>query len=220
MTERNLKITFRLDGTGVYYDPTEPPMLDAIMACIRARHYVHGDPPGRDEKPDEIPIPFKKWAINGAWGYHASALFPLEPGGDEQIIFLRRRYRQGRAELAEGSPNLTNGTYRDWNLPLPILLTPALVAYCVYTGDRKVKDLRRDLVRDVKWIGKKRSHGRGRVVGVEIDLIEEDRSLYYQGQAMRYLPDPDGVRMVRTRPPYWNNYDKTACCEIGDNHQP
>ena len=34
-------------------------------------------------------------------------------------------------------------------------------------------------------------------------------------RAMRWLPDKNGARVVRTRPPYWNIVDAVPCCEVG-----
>ena len=208
---RPLKITFHLDGSGVYYDPFEPPMLDGILAAVAARHHVHGEPPGRDEPPDEIPLPLAKWRAGGCWGWRASALFP-EGETAESLVYWRKRFRQHRVEITEGSPNLTNGIYRDWNMPLPLLLTRRMVAYCV--GDRR--NIRHELVRGVRWVGKKRAHGRGRVVGIDIEVIEHDYSIERDGRLMRWMPREDGTRLVRPRPPYWNIVGRVRCAEIGE----
>lgn len=206
---RPLKLTFSLDGTGVYYDPAEPPTLDGILAAILCRFHVHGEPPARDEPPFDVPLPLKRWRIGGAWGWHASALFP-DGLSTESLQHWRKRFRQNRVELTEGSPNLTNGVYRDWNMPLPLLLAPRLVAYAFGEAGR----LRRELRRDLKHIGKKRAHGRGAVVAIDVDEVPEDYSLVKDGLAMRWLPDPDGARLVRPRPPYWSTVGRVPCAEI------
>lgn len=205
-----LRIVFHLDGSGVYYDPAEPLTLDGILAAACSRHHVHGEPPARDEEPFDIPLPLQRWRIGDTWGWHASALFP---DGDtlESLTFWRKRMRQNRIEITEGSPNLTNGIYRDWNMPLPLLLCRSMVAYAV--GDRT--NVRRELVRSIRWLGKKRAHGRGRVISIDVERIEQDYSLIKDGVSTRWMPSGDGARLVRPRPPYWNNCGRVRCCEIG-----
>ena len=205
-----LKITFTLDGTGIYYDPLEPIMIDGLLAAALCRFHVHGEPPARDEEPKDIPLPLKKWNIGGEWGWHASALFPTD-ATEESLYYMRRRFRQHRAELTKGSPNLTNGTYRDWNVPLPLLLTRNMVGYVF--GD--ARNVRRALRRDIKNSGKKRAHGRGAVVSVSVEKITRDYSLEKDGARMRWLPSPDGSRLVRPRPPYWSSFGRVMCAEIG-----
>jgi CRISPR type IV-associated protein Csf3 len=206
-----MKITFHMDGTGLFYDPSEPIMLDGLLAAAVCRFHVHGEPPARDEEPAEIPLPLQRWQSCGAWGWHASALLPDGPTA-ESLQFWRKRFRQNRVELTSGSPNLTNGCYRDWNMPIPLLLTPRMVAYAVGNVGR----VRRELRRSIKYLGKKRAHGRGAVVGIDVEEIDRDYSLVGpNGETMRYMPTPGAVRLIRPRPPYWSSVGCVPCCEIG-----
>jgi hypothetical protein len=206
-----LKITFQLDGTGVYYDPHEPLMLDSILAAACSHHHVHGEPPARDEEPFDVPLPLSRWQHSGTWGYRASALFP-EGDTLETLRFWRKRLRQNRIELTDGSPNLTNGIYRDWNMPLPLLLCRSMVAHAV--GERR--EVRRELRRNIRWLGKKRAHGHGRVVDIEVENCEHDYSIERDGVMTRWMPQEGGTRLVRPRPPYWNICGRVACNEIGE----
>jgi CRISPR type IV-associated protein Csf3 len=206
-----LRVTFHLDGAGVSYDPLEPIMLDGIITAAVSRFHVHGEAPGRYEEPDEIPLPLAKWHIGDVWGWRASALLPDgEPM--ESLQYWRKRFRQGHVGLTQGSPNTQNGVYRDWNAPLPLLLAPRMVAYCV--GDRK--RLHKDLPRAITHIGRKRAYGKGRVNDIEIEEIDADYSLVRDGVAMRWLPTTSGTRDVRPRPPYWSAWVRVRCCEVGD----
>lgn len=215
MREINCKITFDLDGTGVFYDPYEPPMLDAIFAAARARYHVHGEPPKRDEPPDFIPLPLKIWKREGVRGWYASALFPVGEAA-EQLLSIRKRFRERRIELTQGTVNIKSGQYKNWNIEMPMLLTPQLYGYFVYLADAPLSKFKRDCIRAIKWIGKKRAEGRGCITSLEIEEIEADYSLVKDGRAMRYLPDKNGWREVRMMPPYWNNHDRVRSCEIGE----
>lgn len=210
MSMRPLKITFHMDGSGLYYDPFEPPMFDSILDALCGRRHRHGEPPARDEEPTEVNLPLAKWHDGEVWGWRASALFP-EGETAETLTYWRKRLRQNRIELTDASPNVTNGVYRDWNMPVPLLLTHSLVAYAV--GDRRY--IRNEL-RELRWIGKKRAHGHGRVVGIEVDAIEGDWSCVRDSRLTRWMPRAEGVRLVRPRPPYWNAIGRVSCGEIGD----
>ncbi len=212
MSLSNLKITFHLDGTGLYYDPYEPIHLDALMAwALMPFHRQKGDEaPTRNSEPIDVPLPLGKWHINGHWGWCASALFPEGEIG-ESLQFWRKKFRQNKIELTRGSPNLQNGIYREYNHPLPLLLTKKMIAYAV--GDRgRVHQI---LKKHIRYLGKKAAYGRGRVLSVDVNIIDNDYSLTKDGKTMRYLPYDRGIRLVRIRPPYWSNYDRILCAEIG-----
>lgn len=208
------RVLFELDGAGVYYDPMEPIMLDSLLAYCLARFHVHGEPPTRDEEPFDIPLPLQWGDVNGHRVWRASALSPIGPTA-ETVGYWRRRFRQNRADLTTGSPNLTQATYREWNMPLPLLLCRQMEAFAV--GNRA--EVQRILRRDLKYLGKKSAHGHGRIVSITCEWCEDDFSWTRQGRAMRWLPTESGTRTVRPRPPYWNNCGKTQCCEIGDAWQ-
>ncbi len=215
MSLQNLKITFHLDGTGLYYDPYEPIHLDALMAwALIPFHTQRGEePPTRNSKPTDVPLPLGKWNINGHWGWSASALFP-DGETAEGLQFWRKRFRQGKIELTQGSPNLQMGIYREYNNPLPLLLATKMIAYAV--GDRgRVQQV---LQKHIRYLGKKAAYGKGKIISIEVEIIDQDYSLVKDGRAMRFLPYENGVRQVRVRPPYWNNFEKINCCEIGDEY--
>lgn len=211
MSLKPLKITFHLDGTGVFYDPFEPTHLDGLLAWSLAAYHVSGEPPRRDDVPADIPLPLARWDVGGSWGWHASAIMPEGEKTAESLQYWRKRIRESHLDLTSGSPNRTNGIYRDWQMPMPLTLTKKMVAYAV--GDRgRVHQILR---RRVKYIGKKASIGKGRVVGVDCEVIDNDWSLVKGGVTMRWMPQTGGTRIVRPRPPYWNVVGRVECCEIG-----
>lgn len=209
MSHAPLKITFHLDGTGLIYDPAEPIHVDDLLAWDLAPRQGAPRDLTRADVPTDLRLPLKRSMINGSRVWHASALFPEGETG-ETVQFWRQRLRVNRIELTQGSPNTTNGQYRDWQMPINLLLVHRLVGYAC--GDRRevLKVLRR-----IPYLGKKRAHGWGKVVGVDVERIDEDWSLARDGEAMRYLPHPDGARLVRPAPPYWNPQGRVRCLDVG-----
>ena len=184
------------------------------MTYAVCHRHVHGEPPRRDEPPDEISLPLAARRVRGHRVYHASALLPEE----EELAWIgyvwRQRFRERFADvrLLRGSWNPQMGRWRSWQTPYRCVLVRSLVAYAVCHR----RTLLRDLRRRVRYLGKKRAHGRGRIVRIEAEHVEEDRSLVWRGRAMRYLPDEEGLRLCRPRPPYWNSVGAIRCCDVGD----
>jgi CRISPR type IV-associated protein Csf3 len=201
------KVTFTLDGSGVYYDANEPIHLDALLAWVLApkqgfRHVT------RDDEPAIIELPLKRKHYGEHWVWCASALFPVGPTG-EDLQFWRKRFRASRAELTSGSPNLTNGTFREWNQPVPLLLCTRLVAW----GNGDASAVRKAL-REVTHLGKKRAHGYGKITNCTVESCDNDYSIYNKdGCANRFIPDPRGTRKVRPIPPYWNQHGSIHCLD-------
>jgi hypothetical protein len=213
MSLRPLKITFNMDGTGVYYDAHEPMHLDGLLAWALCLYQTKGEPPLSDEVPFEPRLPLGKWNINGQWGWMASAVLP--EGEDKfSIQYYRKKFRQNRVDVTCGSPNIQSGHYREHNKPMTLLLNRKFVAYAL--GDRgRVHQI---LNKNIRFLGKKRSAGKGRILDITTEVIENDYSLVMDGCAMRYLPKNDALRKVRTRPPYWNIVDRCNCCDVGDEY--
>jgi CRISPR type IV-associated protein Csf3 len=204
------QVTFHLDGTGVYYDPFEPIHLDALLAwCLAPIHRQQQGPLQRDDPPEEVPLPLLRQHYGDIWVWRASALFPEGPQADG-LTYWRKRFRQYALEWTKGSPNLQSGVYREYNMPLPQLLCHRMVAW----GDGSAKEARK-LLKQIKHLGKKRAYGRGRVVGLEVTEAPVTSALLREGMALRWLPDANGVRLVRPRPPYWNSVGRVTCCEVG-----
>jgi len=207
----NFKIIFQLDGCGIYYDPNEPIHLDSLLAWALVPMQTTRQNLERSDTPDDIHLPLLRSTIHGSKVWHASALFPKQEG-HETLRFWRKRFDQSRIGMTSGSPNLQNGPYREYNMPVPLLLVSRIVAYA--SGNRK--EVKRILKKHIKYLGKKRAYGYGRVVSIDYEETSEDWSLAKNGKAMRWLPYPDGWRLCRVSPPYWNPVDRIQVCEIGE----
>lgn len=206
----NLQIIFYLNGEGIYYDPAEPLHLDALLAWVFVGKYVKFDSIGKSDKPFDTPLPIEKWKINGYWGWKASALFPGE-NYFESIQYWRKKFRQNRVELMNGSANLQQGIYREYNTPMRLIITDKMIAYCKGEKKKIQKALKK-----IRYLGKKTAYGKGKIIGLEVIEIQENYSIIKDGKAMRWLPDKKGIKLCRCRPPYWNRIDRVNCCEVGD----
>lgn len=215
MSLNPLKITFEIDPAGVIYDPLNPPMLDSLVDwCLSPMVRTSKEPPTRSDEPEEIRLPLGTWHVGECWGWCASALLP-EGDIQETIRHYRKKFRANRISLTNGLPNLQSGPTREYNLPFVQQLPDKLVAYTI--GDRKrINDLFR---RNLRYLGQKRHRGMGRIEDYTIEIIGDDYSLVRDGVAMRWLPDANGLREVRLRPPYWNNNNRVKCCDIGDKYE-
>lgn len=230
MALKPLKITFQMDGRGVMMNTYEPITLDGILSRELLPFHKPKSEWTEEEKendkdndqskgvvfdkglkPFEVPLPLGKWHMNGEWGWHASALFP-DDDADNSTLFWRKRFRANRIESANGNPNTQNSTYRDYNTGCELILTNTLTCHALGDRGRVAQILRR-----VKNIGKKHSVGVGLVIGVEVEVIEEDFSLFKDGKAMRYLPTDEGFSFRRMRPPYFSSYGAVTSGEIGDD---
>jgi len=208
-----LKVTFNLDGTGLYYDPVNPIHLDALIHWACTPFFVPKDQrnPARDEPPFGFRLPIRSETVNGVEIYRASALFP-EGKTNEELVHWRKKFDVSRMEVTRGSPNLTNGVYREYNQPLPLLLTHRLVGWI----ESKPKDSRK-LLGQVKYLGKKASQGYGKVIGVDIQETDDDFTLWRDGKAQRWIPSTQGQKLVRASPPYWNVCDRARCLDVGES---
>jgi CRISPR type IV-associated protein Csf3 len=211
-----LKVTFEMDIAGAIYDPFVPPTLDGIIDwCLSPMVRQSKSAPTRGGEPEEIRLPFGTWRVGKHWGWCASALQPLD---DETVMtsirYWRKRFRENKISMVNGVINTQAGAMRDYNLPFEVQHPTSLTAYCV--ADRHtIHDLLR---RNLKYIAKKKHRGMGLVTDFSVEIIADDYSLMCDGKAMRWLPTAEGLREVRLRPPYWNNNERVACCEVGDEY--
>ena len=208
-----MRVTFRFDGTGVCHDTNNPTHLDGLLVWCMLPDSKRSESLTRDEQPEDIILPLERWHSEDpkAWGWRASALFP--DGQFAETRFHRRRKMQmNRLERTTGTVNTQIGTMKEWNVPVPVLLCHTLVAFAV--GDRLlVERLLRD---NIRYVGRERARGFGRVVGIDVDATDGDWSCVRNSACTRYLPDRQGERMVRPRPPYWNIADAVPHKDVGE----
>lgn len=144
----------------------------------------------------------------------ACSVAQLAPGAHESV---RRKRKRGRYELyampgGRGLLKTSEGSMKSLDVPIQTRVSPYVDFFCVGDGQR-LKSLLPTLYR----LGRCRGGGLGAVVGCELDLATEDRSLTYRGAPQRILPVASGedaareftagsyeVRECGTRAPYWH----------------
>ncbi len=210
----HFKVIFNMDGRGICVDTAEPIHLDGLLAWALTPMQSTRRGLDRGDVPDEIRLPLLQSTINGVDIWHASALFP-DGATHETLRLWRKKFRQNRAEMTKGSPNLQNGIYREYNVPTPLLLAPRMIAYA--SGNRK--SVKKILRRHIKALGKGRGKGYGRIVSIETEEVVDDWSLVKEGKSMRWLPHNDGTRLVRSAPPYWNSVGTVQCKEVQEEYK-
>lgn len=206
-----LKVRFILDSAGIEIRPTEPIHLDGLLAWAVESHSGREYIPERNAVPTETDLPLKKYFSGEEWCWKASAILP-EGESVESIRFVRRKFDEQNAELTTGKPNLIGLRYKDSNMPHLHLLAKSLVAYADTPDPEKVKEL----LGRVKYLGPGASRGNGRLQGIEFEETDEDRTVIYNGVACRYVPHPNGWKLVRCRPEYWKYLGRTFCFVPGD----
>ena len=70
----------------------------------------------------------------------------------------------------------------------------------------------------INGLDKKRNRGMGGISDIIVEKVNHDCSIIKDGKAQRYLPDNEGMRSCRARPPYWNIWGAISCCDVGDEY--
>lgn len=209
-----LEITFQTDGTGIIWSLNEPHHLDGIIGYhwrMREGKSMDCNP---ELQPDNDPLPLTKWRIGETWGWKASILIPVGLP-IESVQFARKRFDEKRIEYQDRKTvNTAVGLCKTTNKPWPVVTTNYWKAWCV--GDRSEVT---DLAKRVRHIGRERARGRGGVVNVIVEPCSFDKSLVWEGKAMRYLPQEGAPRFARCRPPYWHMHERYNVCDAGDNYE-
>lgn len=159
------------------------------------------------------PPPYRHVLLKTGELVHASVSF-FEPQPKRASLQYFKRFEAERFPK-KGKIDRGRGHYRDWALRWVYVAAEWCVFYGV--GDLAVLG---DLLQDLTHLGNDTRVGWGRVQAWQLEPIPEDRSLVWQGRAMRPIP----VRFLRTwsdavplawRPPYWAAENVELCAPPG-----
>lgn len=206
---RPLKITAKLfDGRIATTDGYLP--FDSILAAAWMKRYHPEKYYNTDPSIDEMVIP--DLPLKKLEGDICAASFAQYRKEGEEIAYWHKRFD---AQLSEDyadfggrreKVDVKSSHYKAYRMPLNIILTPDVVWYAV--GDQGEIE---SLLEEIPALGKKTSQGFGQVLEWTVDEIEEDWSLWKDGQLMRNLPDPDGDSEWGVRSPYWYPANIVRC---------
>jgi len=195
----NIKVTAKM-MTGQVATTDGYLALDGILAYVwmKENHPELMDADAGKNNPIIIPddLPIAKRGAGDDW-YYACSFACYTP------LKETRRYWHKRfdAQLAEeyvdfgnrrGKVNVRSAQYKNYRIPLNILLIPEITWYLV--GDKAEVER---MVNQITHIGKKASQGLGLVREWTVESIEEDLSW------LRPIPDENGDDFISIRPPYW-----------------
>lgn len=197
----------------------DPPMLDALLEDLMARHHsqlLRIDRGQRAPEPGSIHLPMLRGAIGGV------SMIPRCSSPIVQTSTLRHEHFAKRigvenADMLRDDSRLVvavgNSWTKSYRLPLVVRNVDRVVWFC---GGSK-RDTLYSLLRRVPAIGKKRSQGFGRVARWQVEWCDHDYSWFAPSAGgtvlMRPLPACDELPkdLVGCRPdfaaclsPYWH----------------
>lgn len=156
--------------------------------------------------------------------YHASnPIFNINFIGNE---FMSKNFDNKFYKEIGKNPNIPalyekgSGRLKAWLVSFEKISTDKITYYV--KGDfEKIADL----LKNLRYIGKKASIGFGKIKSISIDEIENDLSLVQNNKAMRHLPDISkyqnlkniGKVLLPLTHPYWKKGNDEVClCDKGD----
>lgn len=193
----NLKITAKMmSGQVATYDGYLP--LDGILAAswIREHYPDTFDMPMDYDNMITAELPLEKRGAGNDWYWACS--FACFKSLQETRRYWHKRFDQGKAEeyvdfgKRRGAVDVRSGRYKNYRMPLNIMLIPEINWYAV--GDKGEIE---HLLQRITHIGKKASQGLGLVREWTVEKIGEDLS------GLRPMPDENGHDYIGIRPPYW-----------------
>lgn len=179
---------------------------------------------GIPDPKEELRFPAKRWVplrvrhIGSPYWYYACSFAHYETLAEE-VQYWHKRARTRQEQYIDfgtrrGRIDDATGVYRAYRMPLRTFVTSCLTWYAV--GDRRAV---KDYLRRVRFLGKKRAYGNGRVIRWEVEVAEEDFSEQKDGIWTRAIPvallEKQLIDMTyhSFRPPYWH-HDNLAMCAM------
>lgn len=213
----NLQVTAYLNS-GIAVTDKWSPNLDALLYFLWLDGRGLANPNANAKNLIKADIPIDKVIINDKLLYKVSS--PIYKVQNEQIIRYRKQWDYQDKHLNWGKKkakvDTSQGQFKNWDLPLKIIETNRIDWYCV--GDKL--EIER-LLNSCTHLGKKRSQGKGQILRWNVQVIDCDKSFYFEGQIMRPIPtncvNPDilkgtfDVMQWAFTPPYFLPENRTLC---------
>jgi hypothetical protein len=195
-----VRVEARLAAPVAYVEPIH---LDALLAWVVAYRILHSNPEVAQTEPDvvadDIALPVERVTIADTPIWCATSFLPKSEVDPAIVRYRKRPPEEGLIEWSSPCKlRFTQGKFRAYDLPLVVRPATSLIAY-VLGSEVGV----RDLLREARHLGKKRSQGWGRVAAWTVSRVEGD--FPWQdgaGRPTRAVPG-DGGAVQGVRPPYW-----------------
>lgn len=171
------------------------------------------DTPGHDLKA----VIEKAMPLDLATLDNGKQIFTASVGFGQGCVSVARWYKRwdeqhdDRVDFAEKKAHVEHkrGFFKQYDMPLVILSTPEMVFYA--RGDAKRVEI---ILRCLTHIGKKSSQGYGEIREKRVRVVEQDWSLWRDGQPMRALPIMKEGCLVQFHGysfPYWDRRNQDVC---------
>ena len=213
---KNLKITFNLESPAILQNRFMT--IDSILLNVFFQKYKEqnniNDFIKIEDFLDEIGkfIEIKNNVISGYIWYVGknNRIY-----SDEYRMFKSMRHEEyTKQEFFTDKNFITDkGWYKSYDLKYPLLALPSIYFYI--TGD---KDKIEELLKDIKYLGKKRKIGFGFTEEYSIEEIAENKGIFIDDTTVskpvpcsQFSVNTHRVMFYRAYPPYWLKENKVAC---------
>lgn len=206
----NLRVIANMFTPMVFIDN---PNLDAVLLYEYCRQndpkfYTRNINAGDDfEYPEDFPL--KKIEFGNTWFYACSnALYKIDK--TKRSYWNRRADDRMLEKRLDSNKKIRtgSGSMKNYRIPMNTNLVKTFTWYCV--GDKKQI---KDLLSNIKYLGKKRSQGKGQIKNWLVSEIENDCSIFENGKLIKTVPiEYLGDNIVNEnvmynncsfKPPYW-----------------
>lgn len=172
-----------------------------------------------------LPIPIKKFKFNDDFLFYSSVSRFSNPIFSKDTIYKKiapkdLEYLKSRKQKFDN----VRGDFKQHAITFIQNNSPECVFYC--NGDKKKIE---NLLLTLDCLGKKRSLGKGRVLSIKINVIEQDFSLvhpefrvnrpipleFLKPLGLERLQDDSAISILAYKIPYWNKNNHKLCIAPG-----
>ena len=205
----NLKITFKMSQNSDVVLPNSA--FDSVLARLyfdkqKSENTFNGD------YDQELPFLEKSDGV-----YHTSFPIAKVKAFQNRTItksFDKVGFASTGGKISSAMEEIKKGRYKAWFESFEAMIVDKVVYYV--RGDI---DVIYDLLKGLRYLGKKASIGMGKIKETIIEEIKDDYSLVQNNSPMRNLPSIEKYNnlnnsskvLMPLNPPYWKNYRNVEC---------
>ena len=206
-----LKVT-AIPQVGIATDRTLP--LDGVLfhyAMRDAYGKQHVTYSGRKSDNPDVLMPIKRINTERDDWFYASSYAQWDCP-HEETQYWHKRFDTKQSDLVDfgkkrGNVLTEEGKFKAMRMPVNVIHARSVSWYCVAD-----EQWMRAMVQRITHMGKKRGQGDGAILEWIVEPIEDDWSVYRDGQLMRCIPSGTNEGLfVGYRPSYWMPENQTLC---------